>query len=212
MGIFSAGTEFAPRNAGDAAWDTLDAQHRRVFVRYMAIYAGFLTHADEQIGMLVAYLKQSGQCDNTLFVGLSDNGAASGGGPNGAFHEHYRDTTPVAEMDAELDKLGGPETHALYPRPWAMAGSTPFARYKLSPQAGGIRTPMFMTWPAHIKAAGAIGSQPVDTIDLAPTIAAAVGARFHASVDGVAHIPVAGRSIVGTWTSATAPTRDIQFF
>lgn len=212
LGIVPPDTVLAPRNKGDAAWDTLDARERRVFARYMATYAGFLTHTDEQIGQLIAFLKQQGQYENTLFVLLSDNGAASEGGPNGAFREHYADNTPIAEMDAELDKLGGPETHALYPRPWAMAGSTPFARYKLWPQAGGRRAPLIITWPRRITDRGGVRAQAVDVIDLAPTIAQTAGARFLRTVAGVRQIPVAGRSIAATWDSARAPTRPIQFF
>lgn len=212
LGIIPAGTVLPSRNAGDAAWDTLDPQRRRVFARFMATYAGFLTHTDEQIGKLVTALKTSGEYDNTLFVFISDNGAASEGGPDGAFKNHYGDTTPIAEMDANLDKLGGPDLHPLYQRPWAMAGVTPFRRYKLWPYAGGVRTPLIITWKNRITAAGAIRPQPVDTIDLAPTILDAAGTHFHQAVGGVAQIPVAGRSIVSTWTSQRAATRPTQFF
>lgn len=211
MGVIPRATALPPRDAGDAAWDSLDPQRRRVFARFMETYAGFMTHTDEQIGRLVAALKRSGEYDDTLFVLLSDNGAASEGGADGQF-QHYTGRTSVAEMDASLDKLGGPELHPLYPRPWAMAGVTPFRRYKLWPFAGGVRTPLIVTWPAGIKAAGRVRQQPVDTIDLAPTILAAAGTRFHATIDGVAQLPVAGRSIVPTFASASAPTRPVQFF
>lgn len=211
LGIIPANTDLVERNAGDAAWDTLDPQRRRVFARFMETYAGFLTHTDEQIGRLVASLKASGEYYNTLFVFISDNGAASEGGADGQFN-HYTGKTTVAEMDATLEKLGGPEIHPLYQRPWAMAGVSPFRRYKLWPYAGGVRTPMIMTWKARIKAAGAIRQQPVDTIDLAPTILDAAGTHFHDTVDGVAQVPVAGRSVAATWASATAATRPVQFF
>jgi arylsulfatase len=212
LGIVPANTVLPERNVGDAAWATLDPQRKRVFARFMETYAGFLTHTDEQIGRLVASLKESGEYDNTLFVFLSDNGAASEGGPDGAFKNHYGDTTPITEMDANLDKLGGPELRPLYQRPWAMAGVTPFRRYKLWPYAGGLRTPLIVTWKQRIRAGGAIRMQPVDTIDLAPTILEAAGTRFHDTVAGVKQIPVAGRSIAPTFASATAPTRPVQFF
>lgn len=211
MGIVPADTVLPERNVGDAAWDSLDPQRRRVFARFMETYAGFLSHADEQVGRLIAALKQSGDYDNTLFVLISDNGAASEGGADGQFN-HYSGKTSVAEMDAGLAKLGGPDIHPLYQRPWAMAGVSPFRRYKLWPYAGGVRTPLIMTWKAGIKAAGAIRQQPVDTIDLAPTILDAVGAHFDDAVNGVKQIPVAGRSIKATWQSPVAATRPTQFF
>ncbi len=212
LGIIPATTILPPRNAGDVAWSTLDTEHHRVFTRFMETYAGFLTHADEQIGRLIDFLKQTGEYDNTLFVLLSDNGAASEGGANGAFWEHYSDSTPIAEMAANLEKLGGPKTHSLYQRPWAMAGVTPFRRYKLWPYAGGVRTPLIITWADRIKAAGAVRQQPVDTIDIAPTILEAVGTKFRDVIDGNEQIPVAGRSILPTWASPTAATRPLQFF
>ena len=47
------------------------------------VYAGFLGHADHQIGRLLDYLEATGQRENTLVVVVSDNGASGEGGPNG---------------------------------------------------------------------------------------------------------------------------------
>jgi arylsulfatase len=212
MGIIPANTKLPPRENGDAAWDSLDAQHKRVFARFMETYAGFITHADEQIGRLINYLKQTGEYDNTLFVVLTDNGAASEAGANGGFFHEYGETVPVSEMDAHLDEAGSPSTQMLYPRPWAYAGDTPLRRYKLWPYLGGVRTPMFVAWPGHLKGQGQIRHQPVDMIDLAPTLLEVAGTKFATTVAGVEQIPVAGKSILPTFTSATAPTRDVQFF
>ncbi len=46
------------------------------------VYAGFLSHCDDQIGRLLAYLEEIEQLDNTIFVVVSDNGASGEGGPN----------------------------------------------------------------------------------------------------------------------------------
>jgi arylsulfatase A-like enzyme len=212
MGIIPANTKLPPREKGDAAWETLDEQHKRVFARFMETYAGFITHADEQIGRLINYLKTTGQYDNTLFILLTDNGAASEGGPNGGWNREYADKTPVTEMDAHLDEAGSPTTHMLYQRPWAYAGDTSLRRYKLWPFLGGVRTPLMISWQARIKDRGAIRRQYVDMIDLAPTILEAAGSAFAAKVDGVEQIPVAGKSILKTVVSPTAPTRSVQFF
>jgi arylsulfatase len=213
IGIIPANTQLPPRNAGDAAWSSLTTQQKRVFARFMQTYAGYLTHCDEQIGRLISYLKQSGQYDNTLFVLLSDNGAAPESGQKGVFYSPvYEEDVSLEEMDAHLGDLGSPKTQPGYQRPWAMAGVTPFRRYKQWPYLGGVRTPLIITWKNRIGAAGAIRPQPVDAIDLAPTILDAVGAQFHSEINGKRQIPVAGRSVVATWDSAVAPTRSIQFF
>ena len=52
------------------------------------VYAGFVSHADDQIGRLLDYLEESGQLENTLVVLVSDNGASGEGGPNGSVNEN----------------------------------------------------------------------------------------------------------------------------
>lgn len=212
LGIIPADTVLPPRNPGDAAWDSLDDMHRRVFSRFMETYAGYLTYADEQIGRLIAFLKQSGQYDDTLIVLFSDNGAASEGGPNGGFYRPYGDKTDVADMYAHLDLVGGPETYMLYQRPWAGLGDTPLRRYKLWPYLGGVRTPLIVHWPSRIKDPGAIRAQFVDVIDIAPTLLEVARTEFATEVDGVGQIPVAGRSVLKTFFSPRARTRTVQFF
>lgn len=187
---------------------------KKVYARFMQTYAGFITHADEQIGRLVAYLKSTGQYDNTLFVILSDNGAAGEAGQAGAFEKLYapNNLTPEQEL-ARLDELGTDKTESQYQRPWAMAGVTPLRRYKLWPYAGGVRTPLIMSWPSRIKDHGGVRQQEVDAIDIAPTIVDAAGARFDNVLDGQTQIPIAGKSAVATFANANAPDpRPVQFF
>lgn len=212
MGIVPGDTVLPPIGRGDRPWSSLPDQEKRVFARFMAGYAGFITHADEQIGRLIAHLKKTGQYDNTLIVLLSDNGAAPEAGQTGGFRRPYGDTTTIAEMDRDLDKLGGPELQPLYQRPWAWAGATPFRRYKLWPLAGGSRDPLIVAWGNGIKAHGEIRQQMVDVIDLGPTILEAAGTFFRPAIDGVTQIPVAGVSITPTFTSSDKGGRQVQYF
>jgi arylsulfatase len=213
MGVIPKDTRLPPINPGDPAWDTLSAEQKKVYARFMQTYAGFLTHGDEQIGRVLTYLRETGLDRNTLVVLISDNGAASEGIGNGGFRRPYFDTTPLSEMAAHLDELGSPSTVALYQRPWAMTGSAPFQRYKLYPYLGGVRTPMMISWPGKIGDAGAVRSQHVDAVDIAPTIADAVGLKFDDTVDGAKQIPVAGRSFLPALKSAKAPSpRNVQYF
>lgn len=213
MGVIPKDTKLPPSNLGDPAWDTLSAEQKRVYARFMQAYAGFLTHGDEQIGRVLTYLRETGLDKNTLVVLISDNGAASEGIGHGGFRRPYFDTTPLSEMSAHLDELGSPSTVALYQRPWAMTGSAPFQRYKLYPYLGGVRTPLLVSWPGMIKDTGAVRSQHVDAVDIAPTIAEAVGLKFDDTVDGVKQIAVAGRSFLPAIKSAKAPSpRNVQYF
>jgi arylsulfatase len=213
LGVIPADTRLPPRAAGDAAWDSLDPLHKKVFAQFMATFAGFLEHADAQIGRVIQHLKDTGQYDNTMIVLFSDNGGASEGGPNGGFRHPYNDRMSVEDMAAHLDELGGPTTEALYQRPWGLASSAPFRRYKLWPYAGGRRDPLIISWPCGIHGGGGIRPQPVDVIDLAPTILDVAGTRFDSNFGGAKQIPVAGRSVRASFASSTAVAgRPVQFF
>lgn len=214
MGILPQNTVLPPRNAGDRAWDSLTPTEKKVFARFMEVYAGFIEHTDAQIGRLVAHLKQTGQYDNSLIMLVSDNGAASEAGQNGFFERMYRPNTLTPEqMLARIDELGTEKTQSEYPRPWAMAGVTPFRRYKVWPYLGGVRAPMIVSWPKAIRDGGGIRGQYVDAVDIAPTLVDAAGTRFPDERAGQAEIPVAGSSIRTSFTQANAPSvRDAQYF
>lgn len=213
LGVIPADTALPPANEGDRPWAQLSEDEKVVFARYMEVYAGFMEHADEQIGRLFSFLEQAQLDENTIVVLFSDNGAASEAGQTGAFDGLYRpNTLTPAQQRARLAQLGTVETQAEYPRPWAMAGVTPFRRYKLWPYQGGVRTPLIISWPAKIKDGGAVRRQFVDVIDIAPTLLEAAGTKFAAVVDGQPQLPVAGRSFGATFTNAKAPTRKTQYF
>jgi len=213
MGIIPADTVATQRAKGDRAWDELSDDEKAVFARYMATYAGFIEHADAQIGRVVQRLKATGQYDNSIIMLISDNGAASEAGQEGGFETMYRPSKfNVAEQRARIDDIGTVKLHAEYPRPWAWAGSTPFRRYKVWPYAGGVRTPLILSWPAVVRDSGAIRTQFVDAIDLAPTLLDAAGTRFATAVNGQGQLPVAGRSIRATIRNPSAPTRSVQYF
>ena len=97
------------------------------------VYAGFLSHADHEIGRLLDYLEESGQLDNTMIVLVSDNGASGEGGPNGSVNENkIFNGLPdkIEENLPYLDELGGPRTYNHYPTGWACAFNTPFKLWK----------------------------------------------------------------------------------
>jgi arylsulfatase len=213
LGIIPADTLLPPREGLDRAWDSLSDAEKTVFAREMATYAGFIEHCDRQIGRVLDALRQNGKLDNTLIVLISDNGAAGEAGQTGSFDGLYKPNTLTPEQQlARIDEIGTEKTEMAYARPWAMLGTTPLRRYKLWPYSGGTRTPMIVHWPRGVADPGAIRHQFVDVIDIAPTLLAAAGTAFDALVNGVAQLPVAGRSILPTFTSPGAPGRQTQFF
>jgi arylsulfatase len=86
-----------------------------------ATYAAMVSYLDEQVGEIVAKLKELGVYENTLIIFTSDNGPTFNGG-----------------TDSPWFNSGGPFKSE---RGWG----------KCFVHEGGIRVPMIASWPGHIK-------------------------------------------------------------
>ena len=62
-------------------WDSLSDDEKKLFSRMAEVYAGFLAHADDEIGRLLGLLEEFGWRENTVVIVVSDNGASGEGGP-----------------------------------------------------------------------------------------------------------------------------------
>ena len=126
---------------------------RRLFARMAEVYAGFLGHADTEIGRLLGFLEEFGWRENTLVIVVSDNGASGEGGPNGSVNEMKFANGIPDTIEANLpllDELGSPTTYNHYPNGWAMAFNTPFKMWKRYEFNGGTSDPCIISWPAGI--------------------------------------------------------------
>ena len=56
MGLIPADTELPPRNPGVEAWADLTPDQKTVYTRLQEVFAGFVDHADENLGRLFAAL------------------------------------------------------------------------------------------------------------------------------------------------------------
>jgi arylsulfatase A-like enzyme len=216
LGIIPPNAVLPPANPGVQAWSELNDVQRKVYTRLQQVFAGFLDHADTQIGRLTASLDAMGIRENTLIIVVSDNGASQEGLRNGTANtDRYRNYFPdtVEEMSQLLDKLGGPETDPHYPMGWSMAGNSPLKRWKQDTHAGGNTDPFILSWPARIKDAGAIRNQYHHLVDVVPTLLEVIGLPAPTSVNGVAQMMLPGVSMAYTFTDAKAETRkQVQYY
>ena len=194
------------------------ADERRLFARMAEVYAGFLSHADAQIGRLLDYLEAIDQLDNTLIFVVSDNGASGEGGPNGSVNENkFFNGIPddLAANLAMLDELGGPTTYNHYPTGWAMAFNTPFKMWKRYSFNGGTSDPCIVSWPAGIPARGEIRRPvpPRRSTSCRPCWSASASTS-PTTVRGVTQIPIQGVSMTSSFAAAPTrrPPRTTQFF
>ena len=180
------------------------------------VYAGFLGHADHQIGRLLDYLQETGERENTLIIVVSDNGASGEGGPDGSVNEMlFMNGIPdnITANLAMLDDLGSPKTYNHYPNGWAMAFNTPFKMWKRYEFNGGTADPCIISWPSATAGKGEIRHQYHHAIDIVPTILDTLGVDPPATIKGHEQSRFDGVSMRYSVEMASAPSaRRTQFF
>ena len=151
----------------------------------MAVYAAMVDRMDQNIGRLVAKLRELGELENTLIVFHSDNGASSG-------THHYGAT----KNDPPGSGPGPMDSFHTYDTPWADVSNTPFWGYKDTCYEGGNATSFVAHWPAGITLpAAAIRHDVAHIIDLAPTFYEIAGVTPPAEWEGRAAPALEGRSL-----------------
>ncbi len=217
-GVVSPRATLSPRPPWVPSWDSLTPDDQRVAARFMECFAGFLTHADEQIGRVLRFVDEElGELDDTIVVLVSDNGASSEGGRNGSINDaRIWNGIPAGrrELRARIDELGGPTAHNNYPWGWTMAGNTPFRRWKREVHEGGVADPCIVRWPNGITAEpGALRHQYAHAIDVLPTLLDLTGSAAPTTVGGIEQSPLEGCSFAAALLDADAPpTRTTQYF
>jgi arylsulfatase len=217
-GLVPSGTNLPPRPADLKAWDSLPAEHRRLFARQAEVFAGFLSHTDHEVGRLVDAIEEIGEMDDTLFIYIAgDNGTSAEGGFVGMYNEmtYFNQVTEkVEDLLPRIDDWGGPQTFPHMAAGWAVAFDAPFAWTKqVASDFGGTRNGMVVHWPQGIEKSGGIRSQFGHVIDIAPTILEAAGIPEPNSVNGTPQTPIEGTSLLYAFDDAKAAERHTtQYF
>ncbi|MBV8682515.1 MAG: arylsulfatase [Caulobacteraceae bacterium] len=216
LGIVPAGTTLSRHDPDVQDWGKLSDDERRLFARFMEVFAGFVEHTDHYIGELIAFLKDLGEYENTLIMLVSDNGASAEGGPVGSVNEtKFFNNVPddVHQNLAEIDELGGPKSYNHYPWGWTHAGNTPFRRWKRETYRGGTSDPFIICWPKGIRSKNDIREQYCHGIDMVPTVLDALGIEPPTQVRGITQSPLQGFSLKSSLDDAKAPALHItQYF
>jgi arylsulfatase len=215
LGVVPAGTQLPPRNRGVAAWDELSDDQRRLYARYMEIYAAVVARLDRNIGALVEAIGKLDMMDDTLILFISDNGGSPDGGLTGTPNLFASGVggAPLASAIALMDEMGGPNTYPMYPMGWAMASNTPFRLYKHDTHLGGVADPLIVHWPNRIRARGELRPQYAHVCDVFPTILACAGVAAMHERRGRPAKRVHGVDFSSTFARAdAAETRTQQHF
>ena len=108
-----------------ARWDSLTADQKRLYARYMEAYAASLAYADAQIGRVIQRLRDNGEIDNTLIIYIQgDNGASAEGSFDGKLFEQSALSGVKENPDyalSHIDDIGTRHAYNLIPGGWGWA-------------------------------------------------------------------------------------------
>jgi arylsulfatase A-like enzyme len=212
MGVIPADTADAPRLQTLPRWESLSADRKRLYARYMEAYAASLAFADAQIGRLIDALRASGELDNTLVIFIQgDNGASAEGSFDGKLFEQ----SPLAGVPEDpayaqthIADIGGPAAYNLIPGGWGWAMNAPFPWTKrYASHFGGLRNGMVLAWPKHVPDPGGLRSQFAHVSDIMPTVLEAAGVKAPETLNGIRQQPVTGVSLLYSVKAPKAASR-----
>ncbi len=221
LGVIPADAKLPDRNPDIKAWDQLSPDEKKLYARFMEVYAGYLTYTDFEVGRLINHLKEIHQLDNTLiFVIIGDNGASKEGTLNGNIDQGFsaKPLTEQENINYNLNKIGEIGTPAAtngnYPLGWAQAANTPFKFWKEDANSeGGTHNPLIVFWPKGIKDKGEVRTQYSHVIDILPTTLDLVGIKAPDEIKDVKQQPIEGTSLAYSIDDAKAPPRHtVQYY
>jgi len=123
-----------------------------------ATYAAMVSYLDMQVGQIVEKLKELNVFENTIIFFTSDNGPTYAGGAESGY---FDSAAPFSSEEG---------------------------RGKGSVYEGGIRVPLIVQWPGHIKKAGT--SDHIGAFyDILPTLCELAGVQIPKNTDGLSMIP-----------------------
>jgi len=218
LGVIPKDTKLTVRSKGLPAWDSLNANQKRLYARMMEVFAAYGAHADYEMGRIVDAVKALPNSENTLIIYIAgDNGSSAEGGLEGSLCENmFFNGFPEKWQDniKAIDEIGGRKHFNHFPSSWAHAMNTPFQWTKqVASHFGGTRNPLIMSWPARIKDKGGLRSQFIHTIDVVPTLYELCGIAAPTDLNGVKQKPIEGVSFAFTFDDAKADSkRKTQYF
>ena len=223
LGIVPASAKLTPRAESQPGWEDIPKAERPFQTRLMEVFAGFVEHADVQVGRVYDAIEEMGEKENTIFIYIWGDNGSSAEGQNGSISEllaqNLIPNTIQQQMDAlekigGLDAIGGKITENMYHASWAWAGNTPFRYTKLiASHFGGTRNPMVISWPKSIQPDKTPRSQFHHVNDIVPTLYDILGIIPPKVVNGFEQMPLDGVSMAYTFNNAHAtPAEKTQFF
>ena len=175
-------------------WDDLTDSVRNDEIRKMEVYAAMIDRMDQNIGRVLAKLKEIGKDENTLIIFVSDNGASA----------------EMVRLADDYGEIGTMTRWSSLGHSWANVGNTPFRFYKNFSYEGGINTPLIAYWPGKIEPK-TFSEFPGHFIDLMATFVDITGAKYPAEFNNQKITPMQGESLLPAFKGEKS-TREKPIF
>ena len=127
-------------------WSELGEEERVRQARMMATYSAMMESQDFHIGLMLNYLRETGQLDNTLVVYLSDNGP-EGLDVTGALSNAKATEWITAHFSQALEDIGAGNAFGFIGTSWANAATGGLQWWKWFIGEGGVRVPLIIRPP-----------------------------------------------------------------
>jgi len=178
-GLFGEHATLAPGLA-QSDWDALSDKQQYFEARRMQAYAGMATAMDHEIGRLIAYLRETQQYANTVFVVLSDNGAVA----NEPYENEHGRRWLEKHYHREVETLGAKGSWVSAGRHWGRVSNTPFSGQKFFAGEGGVRVPLIISGLPSV-APGTLAHEFTHVTDIVPTLLEIAGVNSQQLSSGV---------------------------
>jgi arylsulfatase A-like enzyme len=184
-----------PRSAPThKAWDSLSDEKKKDQARRMTVYAAMIDRMDQNIGRVLAKVKELGEEENTLIFFASDNGCSA------------------ENVQIGKGEIGAIDRWSSLQKDWANVSNTPFRFFKNYSHEGGICTPLIAYWPRGIKGAGRISQHAGHFIDIMATLIDVSGAKYPGEHNGQPVWPYEGESLRPVFEGDETPRRKPLFW
>ena len=153
------------------SWDKLSDEEKYREAKMMATYSAMMESQDYHLGLLLNYLRETGQYDNTLIIYMSDNGP-EGMGTTGAISSQAANNWVNGNFSQKVEDIGKGNAFGFIGTNWADATTGGLQWWKWFIGNGGIRTPLIVIPPkdGQFNKSGEIVSDLVSVKDIPMTI------------------------------------------
>jgi arylsulfatase len=161
----------------------------------MEVYAAMIDRMDQNIGKLLAKLKEIGKDENTLILFVSDNGASA----------------EMVNLEDDYGEIGTMTRWSSLGKNWANVGNTPFRYFKNNSYEGGINTPLIAYWPGKIEA-NSLSEFPGHFIDMMATLVDITDADYPTEFNDQQITPMQGQSLLPVFKGKNVERKNPIFW